>query len=51
MRLTWEGFPLHYSEKYGWGYLVPSTEKAEKDIMDLTMASVDDDKEKVFPVQ
>ncbi|XP_020637366.3 DNA polymerase subunit gamma-1 [Pogona vitticeps] len=23
MRLTWDGFPLHYSEKYGWGYLVP----------------------------
>lgn len=23
MRLTWDGFPLHYSEKHGWGYLVP----------------------------
>uniref|UniRef100_A0ACB8E6C4 Uncharacterized protein n=2 Tax=Sphaerodactylus townsendi TaxID=933632 RepID=A0ACB8E6C4_9SAUR len=23
MRLTWDGFPLHYAEKYGWGYLVP----------------------------
>uniref|UniRef100_A0A8C8VDS2 DNA polymerase subunit gamma-1 n=1 Tax=Pelusios castaneus TaxID=367368 RepID=A0A8C8VDS2_9SAUR len=23
MRLTWDGFPVHYSEKYGWGYLVP----------------------------
>ncbi|XP_077174016.1 DNA polymerase subunit gamma-1 isoform X2 [Paroedura picta] len=23
MRLTWDGFPLHHSEKYGWGYLVP----------------------------
>ncbi|XP_078097437.1 DNA polymerase subunit gamma-1 [Mustelus asterias] len=23
MRLTWDGFPLHYSETYGWGYLVP----------------------------
>ncbi|XP_006028344.1 DNA polymerase subunit gamma-1 [Alligator sinensis] len=23
MRLAWDGFPLHYSEKYGWGYLVP----------------------------
>ncbi|KAL8197615.1 UNVERIFIED_CONTAM: hypothetical protein K2H54_034334 [Gekko kuhli] len=23
MRLTWDGFPLHYSEKFGWGYLVP----------------------------
>ncbi|NWV01370.1 DPOG1 polymerase, partial [Upupa epops] len=23
MRLVWDGFPLHYSEKHGWGYLVP----------------------------
>uniref|UniRef100_A0A8C5X4E0 DNA polymerase subunit gamma-1 n=1 Tax=Malurus cyaneus samueli TaxID=2593467 RepID=A0A8C5X4E0_9PASS len=23
MRLAWDGFPLHYSEKHGWGYLVP----------------------------
>lgn len=23
LRLTWEGFPLHYDPKYGWGYLVP----------------------------
>ncbi|XP_053320957.1 DNA polymerase subunit gamma-1 [Spea bombifrons] len=23
MRLTWDGYPLHYSEKHGWGYLVP----------------------------
>nr|XP_057931486.1 DNA polymerase subunit gamma-1 isoform X1 [Doryrhamphus excisus] len=23
MGLTWDGFPLHYTEKHGWGYLVP----------------------------
>lgn len=23
MGLTWDGFPLHYIEKHGWGYLVP----------------------------
>ncbi|XP_078283324.1 DNA polymerase subunit gamma-1 [Rhinoraja longicauda] len=23
MRLTWDGFPLHYAENHGWGYLVP----------------------------
>uniref|UniRef100_H3BE66 DNA polymerase subunit gamma-1 n=1 Tax=Latimeria chalumnae TaxID=7897 RepID=H3BE66_LATCH len=23
MRLTWDGFPLHYAEGHGWGYLVP----------------------------
>ncbi|XP_042198873.1 DNA polymerase subunit gamma-1 [Callorhinchus milii] len=23
MRLAWDGFPLHYSDSHGWGYLVP----------------------------
>lgn len=23
MGLTWDGFPLHYSDQRGWGYLVP----------------------------
>lgn len=23
MRLTWDGYPLHYHSKHGWGYLVP----------------------------
>lgn len=23
MRLTWDGYPLHYDKKHGWGYLVP----------------------------
>uniref|UniRef100_A0A452RTS2 DNA polymerase subunit gamma-1 n=1 Tax=Ursus americanus TaxID=9643 RepID=A0A452RTS2_URSAM len=23
MAMTWDGFPLHYSERHGWGYLVP----------------------------
>uniref|UniRef100_A0A674EHE1 DNA polymerase subunit gamma-1 n=1 Tax=Salmo trutta TaxID=8032 RepID=A0A674EHE1_SALTR len=23
MGLTWDGFPLHYTEQHGWGYLVP----------------------------
>lgn len=23
MGLTWDGFPLHHTEKHGWGYLVP----------------------------
>ncbi|XP_005077842.1 DNA polymerase subunit gamma-1 isoform X1 [Mesocricetus auratus] len=23
MALTWDGFPLHYSDTHGWGYLVP----------------------------
>lgn len=24
LRLVWDGFPLHYDENHGWGYLVPS---------------------------
>ncbi|KAG8201058.1 hypothetical protein JTE90_002733 [Oedothorax gibbosus] len=23
MRMTWDGYPLHYDDKHGWGYLVP----------------------------
>ncbi|WAR00192.1 DPOG1-like protein, partial [Mya arenaria] len=23
LRLTWDGFPLHYDDTHGWGYLVP----------------------------
>lgn len=26
LRLTWLGYPLHYDEKHGWGYLVPGLE-------------------------
>lgn len=26
LRLTWEGYPLYYDEKHGWGYLVPGRE-------------------------
>ncbi|XP_017555602.1 DNA polymerase subunit gamma-1 isoform X1 [Pygocentrus nattereri] len=32
MGLTWDGFPLHYAEKHGWGYLVPG----RKDNLDIT---------------
>ncbi|XP_069138631.1 DNA polymerase subunit gamma-1-like [Argopecten irradians] len=35
MRMTWDGYPLHYSEKYGWGYLIPDKIKAEKDLKNL----------------
>ena len=24
--MTWDGFPLHYSRRHGWGYLVPGRE-------------------------
>lgn len=25
LRLKWDGYPVHYDEKNGWGYLVPKT--------------------------
>jgi hypothetical protein len=34
LRLTWLGYPLHYDEKHGWGYLVPGLQ---------TTKSTDDD--------
>ncbi|CAF3501411.1 unnamed protein product [Adineta steineri] len=32
LRLTWLGYPVHYDDKHGWGYLVPGLEidEAEK---------------------
>ncbi|XP_060083102.1 DNA polymerase subunit gamma-1-like [Ylistrum balloti] len=38
MRMTWDGYPLHYSDKYGWGYLVPDQEKAAMDLQELDTA-------------
>ncbi|XP_062847248.1 DNA polymerase subunit gamma-1 isoform X2 [Trichomycterus rosablanca] len=32
MSMTWDGFPLHYTEKHGWGYLVPG----RRDNLDAT---------------
>lgn len=26
LRLKWDGYPVHYDEKHGWGYLVPNVE-------------------------
>ncbi|XP_054713461.1 DNA polymerase subunit gamma-1-like [Uloborus diversus] len=26
MRMVWDGCPLHYDSKHGWGYLVPTSE-------------------------
>ncbi|CAC5369661.1 POLG [Mytilus coruscus] len=31
MRLMWEGYPVHYDSKLGWGYVVPDPEKLEED--------------------
>ncbi|XP_061577510.1 DNA polymerase subunit gamma-1 isoform X1 [Cololabis saira] len=37
MGLTWDGFPLHYTEKHGWGYLVPG----RRDNLDSQEGNVD----------
>ncbi|CAL1292906.1 unnamed protein product [Larinioides sclopetarius] len=29
MRMTWDGFPLHYDDKHGWGYLVPDVKELD----------------------
>ncbi|KAJ1179987.1 hypothetical protein NDU88_005215 [Pleurodeles waltl] len=42
MRLTWDGFPLHYSDKHGWGYLVPGRK-------DNLCESIQDTNSPVFP--
>ena len=26
LKMTWQGFPLHYLDGHGWGYLVPKNE-------------------------
>lgn len=42
LRLTWFGFPLHYSRKGGWGFLVhQSTECLDENGEDL-VSSLDD---------
>ncbi len=37
LRLTWLGYPLHYDDKYGWGYLVPGldVDKEEREMSDF----------------
>ncbi|GAB6028567.1 hypothetical protein CHUAL_002708 [Chamberlinius hualienensis] len=37
LRLSWEGFPLHYSKKNGWGYLVPGKPLTQNVPMDQTL--------------
>lgn len=29
--MTWEGYPLHYVAKHGWGFLVPKDDVAPKE--------------------
>ncbi|XP_067649163.1 DNA polymerase subunit gamma-1-like [Haliotis asinina] len=52
LRLTWEGYPVHYNEQHGWGYLVPGETESE---MDRELANQDDEEdlkeeERKFPI-
>ena len=43
MRVTYNGYPLHYDPRHGWGYLVPDKVKAATDRETLLTSSVDDE--------
>ncbi|CAL1528194.1 unnamed protein product, partial [Lymnaea stagnalis] len=51
MRLTWEGFPVHYDEKYGWGYLVPHAEELTPDEEELRSQDTAPPAEHSFPLK
>ncbi|KAJ8304121.1 hypothetical protein KUTeg_017704 [Tegillarca granosa] len=42
LRLMWDGFPVHYHEQHAWGYIVPDSEKAEKDLEDPNSQRTED---------
>lgn len=31
LRMTWEGYPLHFLREHGWGFLVPNAKESELD--------------------
>ncbi|GFR97400.1 DNA polymerase subunit gamma-1 [Elysia marginata] len=52
MRLTWEGFPVHYNDKHGWGYLVPHQEELTQVDLELRRQGEPDQSEKhPFPIK
>ncbi|GFO44683.1 DNA polymerase subunit gamma-1, partial [Plakobranchus ocellatus] len=52
MRLTWEGFPVHYDDKHGWGYLVPHQEELSEVEQELRNQEGPEQKEEAkFPLQ
>lgn len=45
LRLRWDGFPLHYDDTHGWGYLVPGrTDNLEDPVPDTEPS-----KDRLFP--
>lgn len=56
LRLSWDGYPLHYSKKHGWGYLVPLEASGggdvEKELIDQELLfGVDNNKYGTFPME
>ena len=52
MRLTWDGFPLHFDSDFGWGYLVPTVEETDDVEKELKRQDPSDELgEKKFPVR
>ena len=39
LRMTWDGYPLFFSNKYGWGYLVPGrTDNLNSTVQDPSLS-------------
>lgn len=50
MRLTWDGYPVHFDQTFGWGYLVPSFKEPseiEKELAEQDQGETNSD----FPVR
>ena len=51
LRLTWEGYPLHYEIRHGWGYLVPGREE-ESELKGAEEHNKEEDEKRArFPLQ
>ncbi|CAG5123153.1 unnamed protein product, partial [Candidula unifasciata] len=51
MRLVWDGYPVHYDEKHGWGYLVPFQEELSPMEIELRSQESDPQDQHRFPLQ
>ncbi|CAG2105118.1 unnamed protein product [Medioppia subpectinata] len=46
MRLLWNGYPLHFDEKYGWGYITP--DPRAQGCADRVEGGIDDNKNVIY---
>ncbi|KAK7109098.1 DNA polymerase subunit gamma-1-like isoform X2 [Littorina saxatilis] len=52
MRLTWDGYPLHFDSAFGWGYLVPSVQEPTELELELDRQDTEEEvAESKFPVK